>query len=70
MVEYFHNKDLLMENLRPNEAHKYLGIGKSTLYYYVKKGLLKPIKLSQKVTIFKKSDLDAFIASRIDEVAS
>jgi len=53
-----------MEHLRPKEAHKYLGIGLSTLWLYVKQEKIKAIKLSDKVTIFKKSDLDAFIASK------
>ena len=51
-------------NLRPKEAHKYLGVGLSTLWLYVKQGKLKPIKLSDRVTIFKKSDLDSFIDSK------
>lgn len=51
------------ENLRPKEASYYLGIGLSTLWLYAKQGKLKPIKLSQRVTIFKKSDLDEFIHS-------
>ncbi len=53
-----------MTNLRPKEAHKYLGVGLSTLWLYVKQGKLKPIKLSDRVTIFKKSDLDTFINSK------
>jgi excisionase family DNA binding protein len=51
------------ENLRAKEASQYLGIGLSTLWLYAKQGKLKPIKLSQRVTIFKKSDLDQFINS-------
>ena len=51
-------------NLRPKEAHKYLGVGLSTLWLYVKQGKLKPIKLSDRVTIFKKDDLDSFIDSK------
>ena len=57
------------EHLRPKEAHKYLGIGLSTLWLYVKQEKIKAIKLSDRVTIFKKSDLDAFIVSCIDKVA-
>jgi len=57
----------MKENLRPKEAHKYLGIGLSTLWLYVKQDKIKAIKLSDRVTIFKKSDLDAFIVSCIDE---
>ena len=57
------------EHLRPKEAHKYLGIGLSTLWLYIKQDKIKAIKLSDRVTILKKSDLDAFILSCIDEVA-
>ena len=49
------------ENLRPKEACKYLGVGLSTLWLYARQGKIKPIKLSERVTIFKKSDLDSFI---------
>lgn len=57
------------ENMRAKEAHKYLGVGLSTLWLFVSQKKIRAIKLSERVTIFKKSDLDAFIASRIDEVA-
>jgi len=53
--------DNSIQNLRPKEAAKYLACGLSTLWYWQKKGLLKSYKLSDRVTIFKKSDLDAFI---------
>jgi excisionase family DNA binding protein len=58
------NKELqIAYNLRAKEACKYLGIGLSTLWLYVKQGKIKPIKLSPRVTIFKKSELDNFINS-------
>ena len=57
------------ENMRAKEVAEYIGIGLSTVWLYAKQGLLKPINLSPRVTVFKKSDIDAFIASRIDEVA-
>ncbi|MDD3343526.1 MAG: helix-turn-helix domain-containing protein [Sulfurospirillaceae bacterium] len=49
------------QNLRPKEAAKYLGIGLSTIWLFAKQGKLHPIKLSDRVTLFKKEDLDAFI---------
>jgi len=49
------------QNLRAKEASLYLGVGLSTLWLYAKQGKLNPIKLSQRVTIFQKSDLDQFI---------
>lgn len=58
-----------IEIMRAKEVAEYIGIGHSTVWLYCKRGLLKPIKLSSRVTVFKKSDVDAFIASRSDEVA-
>ena len=55
------------QNLRAKEASKYLSIGLSTLWLYAKQGKLKPIKLSKRVTIFKRVELDEFIEkSRIE----
>ena len=54
------------QNLRAKEAHKYLGVGLSTLWLYVKQGKLKAYKISDRVTIFKKEELDAFINASIE----
>ena len=54
-------------NLRAKEAHKYLGVGLSTLWLYVKQGKITPIKLSPRVTIFKKEDLDNFINTAMNQ---
>jgi excisionase family DNA binding protein len=56
-----------MENkyLRDKEASQYLGVGKSTIWLFSKQGKIKAIKLSDRVTVWAKSDLDAFIASRM-----
>lgn len=53
-----------MENFRDKQVALYLGIGLSTVWLYAKQGKLHPIKLSPRVTIFKKSDLDAFIEAQ------
>lgn len=63
------SKNKQIEIMRAKEVAKYIGIGLSTVWLYSKRGLLKPIRLSSRVTVFKKADIDAFIASRIDEVA-
>ena len=55
-------------NLRAKEASEYLGVGLSTIWLYAKQGKITPIKLSQRVTIFKKEDLDNFINKNVDEV--
>ena len=53
-----------IENMRAKEVAKYIGIGLSTVWAYSAMGLLKPIKLSPRVTVFRRSEIDAFIASR------
>lgn len=53
--------DTVPNNMRAKEAAKYLGISLSTIWLYAKQRKVKPIKLSDRVTIFKKEDLDAFI---------
>jgi len=52
-------------NFRPKEAAEYLGIGVSTVWLYAKQNKLHPIKLSNRVTIFIKDDLDSFINNGI-----
>ena len=49
------------ENMRAKEVAEYIGIGLSTVWLYAKQGKLNPIRLSNRVTIFKKSELDSFI---------
>jgi len=49
------------ENIRAKEAHKYLGVGLSTFWLYVKQGKIQVYKLSDRVSIVKKSELDEFI---------
>jgi len=62
-----HTENPTPQNLRAKEASKYLSIGLSTLWLYAKQGKLKPIKLSKRVTIFKRVELDEFIEkSRIE----
>lgn len=46
---------------RVKEAAQYLSVGVSTVWLYAKQGKLHPIKLSDRVTVFAKDDLDAFI---------
>ena len=53
--------NILKENFRAKEAAQYIGVGLSTIWLYAKQGKLKAYKLSDRVTIFKKKDLDNFI---------
>lgn len=54
-----------MENLlRVKDVAKTLNIGVSTVWYYSSIGKLpKPLKLSPRVTVWKASDIQAFIES-------
>jgi len=59
----------MQEHFRAKEAAKYLGVGLSTIWLYIKQEKLKAYKLSDRVTIIKKSDLDSLINANV-EVAS
>ena len=48
-------------HMRPKEAAKYLSVGLSTFWSYVKDGKIKTYKPTNKVTLVKTSDLDSFI---------
>ena len=63
------SNNAVAENMRAKEAHKYLGIGLSTLWLFVKQGKIRAYKLSDRVTIFKKSELDEFINASIEVVS-
>ncbi len=52
----------ISENMRAKDASKYLGVGLSTIWLYAKQGKITPVKLSERVTIFKRAELDDFIA--------
>ncbi|SFV58288.1 hypothetical protein MNB_SM-7-1323 [hydrothermal vent metagenome] len=51
-----------MENqkryLRAREVAEYLGIALSTVWLYAKQGKLKAKKLSERVTVFDKEEID------------
>lgn len=53
------------EYKRAKQTAQYMGIGVSTVWLFTKQGKIKAIKLSDRVTVWAKSDLDAFIASRM-----
>ena len=60
----------MLENyLRAKEASKLIGVGLSTIWLYAKQGKIAAYKLSDKVTVFKRSELEAFIESNKVEVA-
>lgn len=51
--------------LRDWECAEYLSIGVSTVWLYSRQGKIKAIKLSDRVTVWAKDDLDEFIQSRV-----
>ena len=51
--------------LRVKEVAQYLSVGVSTVWLYAKQGKLHPIKLSDRVTVFSKDDLDIFVNNAI-----
>jgi len=50
-----------VENMRAKEAARYLSCGVSTIWLWVKQGKIKAYKLSDRVTILRRSELDEFI---------
>jgi excisionase family DNA binding protein len=48
---------------RAKEACVYLGISRSGLWLYAKQGKLTAIKITSRVTVFAKNDLDRFVES-------
>ena len=52
-------------SLRAKEARKYIGVGHTLFYKLVKQGDLPAgIKISERCTIWRQSDLDEFLARR------
>jgi prophage regulatory protein len=49
-------------SLRPKDAAKFLGIGRSTLYKWASErpGFPRPVNLSQRVTVFRLDELAAW----------
>ena len=54
-----------IENMRAKEASKYIGVGLSTIWLYAKQGKITAYKISDRVTIFKRSELDAFVNGEV-----
>ena len=50
---------------RVNELTKILSVSRASIYNWLNKGTFpKPIKISDGVVLFRKSDIDAWIASK------
>lgn len=67
-------KKLLTGSLRPfltfEEAAKYLGISKNTLYSYTSRKLLPFCKVNGRKIYFKKEDLDVFTLGKKNRIMS
>jgi len=61
-----HRDNPVVVNMRAKEASSYLACATSTLWLWVKQGKIKAYRLSDRVTIFKKEDLDNFINSSME----
>ena len=55
-----------VENMRAKDAAKFLGCGLSTIWLWVKQGKIKAYRISDRVTIFKRSELEAFINASVE----
>lgn len=56
-----------MTLLRINDVVKKTSIGKSTIWVWVKDGKFpKPIKLSERISAWKESDIDEWVKGKID----
>jgi len=48
------------ENYRPKESAKYLGVSVPTIWRYIKAGKLQAHKLSDRVTVIHRTELEKF----------
>jgi excisionase family DNA binding protein len=57
-----------IQNMRAKQASAYLACGLSTLWLWVSQKKIKAYKLSDRVTIFKRSELDEFINASVEVI--
>ena len=55
-----------VENMRAKEAAKFLGCALSTVWLWKSQNKIKAYKISDRVTIFKRSELNAFINASVE----
>lgn len=58
--------DTYPEYLRPKDAARYISSSESFVWQALKRGDLISYKLSPKVTVLKKSELDEYVQSRVN----
>lgn len=54
----------IRKKLRAYEVAKIYGISQGTIWNYVKKGYLKPVKIGDRVTLFDALECDAFFSGK------
>ena len=55
-----------VENMRAKGAAEFMQCGLSTVWLWAKQGKIKAYKISDRVTIFKRSELEAFINASVE----
>ena len=56
-----------VENMRAKDVAIFMGCGLSTVWLWVKQGKIKAYRISDRITIFKRSELEAFIDASVEE---
>ena len=51
----------MSKQYRPKEAARFLAIGLSTFWLFVKQGKIKTTKLSERITVVSENELERFI---------
>lgn len=51
--------------MRPRDAARYLAVGESSIWILASAGELRAVKLSPRVTVFERADLDAYLDRKI-----
>jgi len=51
--------------MRAKEASRYLSVGLSTIWLFAKQKKITAYKLSDRVTVFKREELDALINGKV-----
>ena len=57
---------MLDNYVRAKEASEFIGVGLSTIWLYAKQKKITAYKISPRVTVFKKSELQAFINASVE----
>ena len=59
-----------MELMRTKQAAAFLGVTRTTLRSWVKRGLIPRVEVSPRITRFRRQDLEEFFKSRVKTAAA